>query len=65
MWIDAVDWASRSVTVNLTRQAIQSAPPYDPAVQPDRAQELRLYQHYERPDYWTPAADQERPSLRA
>ena len=65
LWIDAVDWASRSVTVNLTRQAIQSAPPYDPAVQPDRAQELRLYQHYERPDYWTPAADQKRPSLRA
>ena len=64
LWIDAVDWSSRSVTVNLTRHAIQSAPPYDPALQPDRAQEMHLYQHYGQPDYWTTAADRDRPSLR-
>ena len=49
-WIDAISWPERSVTVSLTRQAIRSAPTYDPLVQPDRAQELQLYQHYGRKD---------------
>ena len=49
-WIDAVDWPSQSVMVSLTRQAIQAAPAYNPLVQPERAEELRLYQHYGRQD---------------
>jgi hypothetical protein len=55
LWIDAVNWGERSVSVSLSRQAIRTAPPYDPKLQPDRAQELALFKHYGRPDYWTAA----------
>ena len=65
LWIDTVNWSDRTVTVSLTRQAIQAAPAYDPLVQPDRAQELRLYEHYGRSDYWTPREEKKRASIRA
>ena len=45
-WIDTISWPEKLVSVSLTRQAIQSAPAYDPLVQPDRVQELALYNHY-------------------
>jgi len=56
-WIDAVSWPDRTVSVNLTRQAIQAAPAYDPLVQPDRAQELGLYRHYGQSDQWSESTD--------
>ena len=64
LWIDSVNWVDRTVSISLTCQAIQAAPPYDPLVQPDRAQELRLYEHYGRPDYWTPRDDSTPASIR-
>jgi uncharacterized protein YrrD len=33
--IAAVSWPHAAVSVNLTRQAVKEAPPYDPAAQPD------------------------------
>jgi len=39
-------------SVNLTRQAVQDAPPYDPAMQLDRKRESEIYKHYGRPGYW-------------
>jgi hypothetical protein len=51
-WISNVSWLQKSITVNLTRQAIQKSPPYDPARQPDRPQETLLHEHYGHHGYW-------------
>ncbi|CAN5295574.1 PRC-barrel domain-containing protein [soil metagenome] len=51
-WIQDVSWAERNVTVHMTQKAIQDAPPYDPVVLIDRAQEIGIYEHYGRPGYW-------------
>ena len=52
-WIEAVSWSDANVSVDLTRQAIKDAPPYDSAAQLDRQQEQSIYEHHGRPDYWT------------
>lgn len=52
-WIEAVDWATAKVSVNLTRQAIQSAPPYDAVAHFMREKEQALHEHYGRTGYWT------------
>jgi hypothetical protein len=51
-WIQGVHWGDSTVTVNLTRQQVQDAPAYDPAVPLERAQEAGIYGHYARPSYW-------------
>jgi sporulation protein YlmC with PRC-barrel domain len=55
-WIDAVSWSEANVSVDLTRNEIKAAPPYDSAAQLDRQQELGIYEHYGRPGYWTTKA---------
>lgn len=52
-WVDEVSWADSKVSVGLTRQAVQEAPPYDPSVPVDRALEEAIYSHYGRPGYWS------------
>jgi hypothetical protein len=42
-----------TVSVNLTRQAVQAAPPYDSAGLLNRLQEMGIYDHYGRAGYWT------------
>jgi hypothetical protein len=44
--VEQIDYSSRTLTMSLTRQAIQSAPDYDPAepITPDY--EMDLFQHY-------------------
>lgn len=51
-WITKLDWDGRSVSVDITRDAVQQAPEYDPAIQFSREYETLLYGHYERPAYW-------------
>lgn len=51
-WITDVNWLHQKVTIDLTRKAIQHAPPYDPALLPDRLQETLVYEHYGRDGYW-------------
>ncbi len=58
-WIDYVSWADSKVHVNLTRHEIRDAPEYDPARPIERADESRLYEHYQRPKYWE-AGDRDR-----
>lgn len=55
-WIDDVSWAEATVSVDLTRQAVKDAPPYNAVAQLDRQREQSLYEHYGRPVYWTPSA---------
>jgi hypothetical protein len=58
-WIEAVSWPDAKVSVDLTRQAVKAAPPYDSAAQLDREKEEAMYQHYGRTGYWTVAAMKE------
>lgn len=51
-WIQDVSWSDATVSVNLTRQAVKDAPPYDSAAQLDRKQEMGIHEHYRRPGYW-------------
>jgi sporulation protein YlmC with PRC-barrel domain len=46
MRIDHVSWADRSVAVLLTKQAIQSAPAYDPSKLITPTYEVQLFKHY-------------------
>lgn len=55
-WIEAVSWPDATVSVNLTRQAVKDAPPYDAAAQLDRQQERAIHEHYGHPGYWTTQA---------
>ncbi|MFY4730553.1 PRC-barrel domain-containing protein [Nitrospira sp. BLG_2] len=44
--IKHINWHSRSVTMSLTRQAIQSAPAYDPSMLITPDYEIQLFKHY-------------------
>jgi hypothetical protein len=45
-WIEAVDWPGRSITVDLDRDAIESAPEYDPSKVITAEYEAGLFSHY-------------------
>jgi len=51
-WVSDIRWNDAKVSVNLTRQAIQQSPKFDASTQLTHEQELALYQHYARPNYW-------------
>jgi hypothetical protein len=55
-WIEDVSWSEGKLTVNLTRVAVQEAPPYDANVPLDRDAEVGIYKHYGQTGYWIPAA---------
>lgn len=58
-WVDHVDWADRSVIVNLEKMIIKLAPEFDPTTPVNREYEVRLYDYYGRPKYWTRFQDRE------
>ena len=51
-WILGVSWTGRCVDVDLTREALDGAPAYDPSRPLDRAYETRLFAHVHRLPYW-------------
>jgi hypothetical protein len=51
-WIQDVSWLESTVTVDLDRQAIKDAPPYDPYSPVMRESEGTMYDHYKRRGYW-------------
>lgn len=51
-WIDTIEWADRSVSVDLTRQSLKEAPAYDRAEHVDRQWEAAYYGHLQEPGYW-------------
>jgi hypothetical protein len=57
-WIEKVSWHDATVSVNVTRQAVKDAPPFDSTTDLDRKREISLYEHHGRPGYW--AADEKR-----
>lgn len=52
-WISDISWLEATVAVDLSREAIKQALVYDPEALPDREQERRLYDHHNRPGYWS------------
>jgi hypothetical protein len=56
-WITAIDWASKTVDVNVTRQSIRTAPAYDRAEHVDRQWEAAYHQHVRGPGEWLEAED--------
>jgi hypothetical protein len=51
-WINDVYWAESKVNVNLTRAAVKSSPPYNPAEAVEREHEVKVHAHYGRDGYW-------------
>jgi hypothetical protein len=51
-WIKGVHWSDQTVSVDLSRDSIKNAPPYDSTTYWGRNQERILYGHYGRAGYW-------------
>jgi hypothetical protein len=51
-WIRNVNWFDSTVSVNMTRQEMKDAPPYDTATQLNRLQEVNIFKHYGKQGYW-------------
>ena len=51
-WIKKLSWLEATVLVDLTRQSVKDAPPYDSSVQVERTQETGIHEHYGRSAYW-------------
>jgi uncharacterized protein YrrD len=51
-WIQGVSWSDSTVAVNLIRQAVKDAPPYDSEILLERNQEMSIHEHYGSPGYW-------------
>jgi hypothetical protein len=56
-WVREIDWEESKVVVEVTRDAVRNAPPYDPSARMDREWERGLHRHYGRPGYWERADD--------
>ncbi len=51
-WATRVSWEQGKVHFDLTRQAIENSPEWDPEAAVNREYETRLYDHHARPPYW-------------
>lgn len=51
-WTDRIYWNERWLTVDLTREALEQAPDFDPEQPVNREFETRYYDYYGRPRYW-------------
>jgi PRC-barrel domain len=56
-WIEGVQWADRSVSVNLSRELIKDAPPYDSHKGWGRVQDIALHEYYGRGGHWASGAE--------
>ena len=55
-WIKGVHWSEQTVSVDLSRESIKNAPPFDSSNAWGRDEELGLYNHYGRRGYWADKA---------
>jgi hypothetical protein len=51
-WTTGIRWNDSMVAVNVSREAVRNAPPYDASGPLSREYEARLHGHYGRPGYW-------------
>jgi hypothetical protein len=52
-WLKGVSWEEAKVIVDLPRSTIEKSPSYDPSEPVNREYEVRLYDYYGRPHYWS------------
>ncbi|MBC7586259.1 MAG: PRC-barrel domain containing protein, partial [Tardiphaga sp.] len=51
-WITGVHWSGRTVSVDLSRESVKAAPPYETDTAWSRQSDTELYGHYGRAGYW-------------
>jgi len=51
-WIEEIKWAGSQARVNLSKEAINNSPEYNPEKLVQREYEEALFDHYDRPKYW-------------
>ena len=51
-WASEIDWAARTLAIDMDAERIKACPPYDPAAPVSRQYETDLHQHYGRSGYW-------------
>jgi sporulation protein YlmC with PRC-barrel domain len=51
-WVRRVDWNTREIHVDMSRDAVKESPEYDPTIELTRDYEEQLHGHYRRPAYW-------------
>lgn len=52
-WIGALNWVSKTISIQMSQAEVKTAPHCDPSVTIDRDLELALHAHYRQPGYWT------------
>ena len=52
-WATSIVWSERKVHIRKNREEIRSSPDWDPHAAINREYELRLYDYYGRPVYWS------------
>lgn len=52
-WVESIDWSESKVAVDLSREEIKDSPEYDALAPVNREYEVRLYDYYGRPKYWS------------
>lgn len=57
-WIKEVRWATRTVSVLMTRELVKTAPTFVSTTELNRLNEISLHRHYGRDGYWTAEAYQ-------
>lgn len=57
MWIERVSWKDSKIFVDLSKEAIKSAPEYQEDSLPTRDYEIGLHKHYDRLVYWLDEPD--------
>jgi uncharacterized protein YrrD len=51
-WVRAIDWTSRRIEIDHTRDQVKGSPEYNQVAGVSRAYERGLYEHYGRTAYW-------------
>jgi uncharacterized protein YrrD len=59
-WISGIDWSDRSVVVDLSRESVKAAPPYESSAELNPDRESLLFKHYGRTDSWARGASIDR-----
>ncbi len=52
-WATSVSWVNQAVDIQMSRDAIKRCPEWDPTEGVNHEYEMRLYDYYGRPAYWT------------
>lgn len=52
-WVRDISWNSRRVEIGMTREEVKDSPEFEPQKPVNREYEVRLYDYYGRPHYWS------------